>query len=341
MAQVSYELTPCPVCGASTSVELADADQMRKEVELLWEFHERRLKRGIPPDRLTDRLAFSQHPPLRLAVCPACSHIYRNPWERKETLEAAYSASLPDPASLDSLFQAQRKTSRRQVRRLTAALGRPGRGLEVGSYVGGFLAAANDEGWSFEGLDLNEEISGYARKKGLSVTAGEIDSFASSRTFDAIAIWNTFEQLYDARSALLGAQRLLRTSGILAIRFPNGAFYRTWRGRLQSPLKGLAIRLLAHNNLLSFPYRQGFTPQSITTLLERCGFRITTIHGDTLARVADQWTRPWGAFEERWVKRAGRRLHFGWRAPWVEVYARSNTEPGERARQKKRMAEDL
>ena len=341
MAQVSYELTACPVCGASTSIELADADQMRKELELLWEFHERRLKQRIPPDRLTDRLAFSQRPPLRLAECLGCSHIYRNPWERKEALESAYSGSLPDPASLDSLFQIQRKTCRRQVHRLTAALGRPGRGLEVGSYVGGFLAAANDEGWSFEGLDLNEEICGYARKKGLSVTAGEIESFDSSRTFDAIAIWNTFEQLYDAGAALLAAARLLRPGGVLVLRFPNGAFYRTWRERLNGPLKFLAIRLLAHNNLLSFPYRQGFTPRSITALLQRSGFRISSFEGDTLPRVADQWTRPWGAFEERWLKRVGRTLQSGWRAPWVEVYARSNPELGERGGQKKRMAEDL
>ena len=321
MAQVSYELISCPVCGGSENVELADAGQMRAEVELLWEFHEHRLKQAIPPQRLTDRLAFSQHPPLRLAQCRHCTHIYRNPAERKDALRSAYTGSSPDDSVLEALFQAQRKTSRRQVRRLTRAAGRAGRGLEVGSYAGGFLAAANDKGWTFEGLDLSEEVSDFTRKKGLRVTPGELEEFVPGEGFDAIAIWNTFEQLYDARAALMAARRLLRPEGVLALRFPNGGFYRVWRARVHGPLAAVALRLLAHNNLLGFPYRQGFTALSVAALLERCGFDIVDAHGDTLARVADQWTTRFGTFEERWVKRLERRFHRGWHAPWVEIYA--------------------
>jgi hypothetical protein len=127
---VSYELTACPACGAGDSRELATADQLRAEVELLWEFHEKRLKKSIPPERLTDRLAFAQAPPIRLAECACCDHVYRNPWERKESLTAAYTAEPPSNDVLESLYEAQRKTSRRQVQRLTSILGRTGRGLE-------------------------------------------------------------------------------------------------------------------------------------------------------------------------------------------------------------------
>jgi hypothetical protein len=84
----------------------------------------------------------------------------------------------------------------------------------------------------------------------------------------------------------------------------------------------IAIRLLAHNNLLGFPYRQGFTQASIGTLLEQCGFAIVEVVGDTLARVADPWTTTYGAFEERWVKRVERRVQRKWNAPWVEIYAK-------------------
>jgi SAM-dependent methyltransferase len=320
---VSYELTSCPACGSSESSELANADQMRAEVELLWEFHDKRLKAGVPPGRLTDRLAFSQAPPIRLAECRLCFHIYRNPWERKESLAAAYAGAPPDESALESIYQAQRKTSRRQVGRLTAVLGRPARGLEVGSYAGGFLAAANDEGWAFEGLDLSDEVCVFARGKGLRVTAGEIDSFKPDLFFDAIAIWNTFEQLYDARAALIAARNLLRPGGILALRFPNGGFYRRWRSRLNGAGQMLAVRLLAHNNLLGFPYRQGFTRSSLAMLLDHCGFALVDVAGDTLARVADKWTTGYGAFEERWVKRIERRVQRGWNAPWVEVFART------------------
>lgn len=329
----SYELTNCPACGGSDSAELANAEQMRAELEWLWEFHDTRLKKPVPPERLTDRLAFSQYPPIRLAECRICSHIYRNPWERKDVLAEAYASAAPEDAVLETLFQAQRKTSVRQVARLRRVTRRTGRGLEVGSYAGGFLSAANDEGWTFEGLDVSDVACDFARRKGLRVTHGEIDTFRPAQPFDAIAIWNTFEQLYDARAALVAARRVLSDDGVLALRFPNGAFYRRWRARLPGPL---ASRLLAHNNLLSFPYRQGFTQSSLATLLEQCGFREAEVAGDTLARVADQWTTRYGAFEERWVKRIERRVQRGWNAPWIEVYATPKGPQG-----KKKMAEAL
>ena len=84
--------------------------------------------------------------------------------------------------------------------------------------------------------------------------------------------------------------------------------------------------LLAHNNLLTFPYRYGFGPSSITRLLDQCGFRVEQIFGDVLVPIADRWTRPWAAVEERVVKglltpvaRANGRVGL---APWIEVYAR-------------------
>jgi hypothetical protein len=85
------------------------------------------------------------------------------------------------------------------------------------------------------------------------------------RPFDAITLWNTFEQIYDARAALVSPGRLLRPEPILALRFPNGAFYRRWRTRLSGVGGAIAIRLLSHNNLLGFPYRQGFTRSSVDT----------------------------------------------------------------------------
>lgn len=201
--------------------------------------------------------------------------------------------------------------------------GRAGRGLEVGSYVGGFLAAARDAGWTFQGVDVNPDACAFAAGKGFRVTCGEIADVDVSRRFDAVAVWNTFEQLYDARAALVSARGLLLEGGILALRIPNGRYYLDWRERLAGPLGRIATCLLAHNNLLTFPYRQGFTRRSIGALLAQCGFTIVGVFGDTLVPVADRWTTRYGRLEERWVKRVQRFLQPGWRSPWVEVYARA------------------
>ncbi len=323
MSTTTYELTRCPVCDSAESVELADREAIRAEVELLWEFHERRLREGVPPESLTDRLAFSQDPPLRLARCSECDHVYRNPRERRESLDSAYDAGTPSREVLESLLSTQAEAYRAQAARLTEIAGRRGRGLEVGSYVGGFLTAARDDGWTFEGVDVSGPASAFAMSKGFRVTQGEIQDVVAPAPLDAVAIWNTFEQLYDSRSAVAAARRLLRDDGLLVVRVPNGSFYAEWRSRLHGPLDALAERLLAHNNLLGFPYRQGFTERSTSRLLEEGGFEIVTVYGDTLVPIADEWTTTFGAIEERLVKQGERVVQHGWSAPWVEVYARA------------------
>lgn len=322
MTRTSYELSPCPVCGAADGDEVADRDAIRAEIERLWAFHQRRLRAGTPPGALTDRVAFSQDPPLRLTACSVCGHVYRNPRERDVTLRRAYD-DAPDPSVLQALFDTQRDAYAAQARRLARVAGRRGRGLEVGSYVGGFLAAARDAGWDFEGVDVGTAASVFAGRQGFRVMHGEITDVAGDRPYDVVAVWNTFEQLYDSRAAVAAARRLLVAGGLLAVRIPNGAFYTRWRARLHGPLAPVAERVLAHNNLLGFPYRQGFTQGSLTRLLRDGGFDVVHTFGDTLVPIADRWTTRYGAIEERMVKRAERALQRAWRAPWVEVYARA------------------
>lgn len=322
MTRTTYELTRCPVCDSPDAVEVASRDAIRAEVERLWAFHGARLRTGVPPRFLLDRVAFSQDPPIRLATCRVCTHLYRNPLERSEALAAAYAGAAPEDAVLDALFETQRAAYAAQAARLTHVAGKAGRGLEVGSYVGGFLAAARERGWTFEGVDVSERASVLAARRGLRVTYGTIETMRASRPFDAVAIWNTFEQLPQSRQAVAAARRLLSPGGVLVVRIPNGAFYMRWRRRLAGPWSAVAERLLAHNNLLSFPYRQGFTRRSLTRLLREGGFEIARTVGDTLVPIADEWTTRRGAIEERMVKHVERLVQRGWRAPWVEVYAR-------------------
>ncbi len=321
----ALELTACPVCGRTDCTELADADAVRAELEALWRFHMQRLQPRTPPEHLTDRIAFSQRPPLRIVQCCDCGLVYRNPRERAHELTGVYAGESPANDVLESLFETQRTAYREQARRLFRVLGRRGSGIEVGSYVGGFLAAAQELRLDVEGLDVNESASAFARKKGFRVTLGDLESWTERRAVDAVAIWNCFDQLPDPRRAAIIAHSLLHEGGVLAIRVPNGGFYAALRRRLSGTTAPLATAMLAHNNLLTFPYRHGFTVDALTRLLERVGFEIVATHGDTLVPIADQWTRRWGAVEERLVKSALRALTKvggAARAPWFEMYAR-------------------
>jgi SAM-dependent methyltransferase len=325
MHSVAYELARCPVCNSADSHEIAGVDDVREEMEALWAFHTRRLRDDTPPERLTDRVAFSQAPPIRLVQCTRCETVFRNPRERAFEVTEMYADETPSIEVLQALHDAQRATFASQVSRLTEVSGLPGRGLEVGSYSGGFLEAARRAGWRFEGLDVNESANEFARALGYSVTSGDLASFRTTKPFDAVAIWNCFDQLPDPRSAARSAYALVKTNGVLAIRVPNGAFYAAVRRRLDGVAGPVARALLAHNNLLGFPYRHGFTVQSLSLLLEDTGFDVIRTHGDALVPIADEWTRGWAAAEERMIKAAMKALAAldSDGAPWFEVYARA------------------
>ena len=325
---VAYELARCAVCGGSDARELAAEPDVRAEVEALWAFHGRRLRAHTPPAQLMDRVAFSQHAPLRVVQCAACGLVYRNPVERPRELAAAYEDESPTTERMQALHDTQRASYAAQAARLTRIFGRRGSGVEVGSYVGAFLASARAAGWQFAGVDVNACANAFTRSLGFAVHDGPIESLDADRRVDVVAIWNCLDQLVDPVGAVRAARRHLAPGGMLAVRVPNGACYAAMRPLLRGPLAPLARQWLVQNNLMGFPYRYGFTPGSLTRLVERLGFRVEHVEGDVLVPIADRWTRRWAAIEERMVKRVAglaARWSRGQRptAPWIEVYARA------------------
>ncbi|MFL5605227.1 MAG: class I SAM-dependent methyltransferase [Gemmatimonadaceae bacterium] len=325
---VSYELARCVVCGSADAREIATSDELRAEVEALWAFHSRRLRPDIPAVHLMDRVAFSQHAPLRVVRCTECGQVYRNPVERANELAEIYEETSPTTEVMRALHATQRAAYAAQAERLTAVFGRRGTGVEVGSYVGAFLAAARDAGWQFAGVDVNACANEFTRSLGFQVHDGPIESLEPDRRADVVAIWNCLDQLADPALAIRSARAHLAPGGMLALRVPNGACYAAMRPLLATPLAPVAREWLAQNNLLAFPYRFGFTPGSTTRLVERLGFRVERVVGDVLVPIADRWTRRWAAVEERVVKRVvgvAARVVRGERAlaPWIEVYARA------------------
>ncbi len=303
---------------------------MQREVEELWAFHSRRLRAETPPEHLMDRVAFSQHAPLRVVRCRDCGLVYRNPMERETELEAAYAGDAPPEAVLRALHETQRAAYVAQAERLTQRFGRRGSGIEVGSYVGGFLRAARDAGWQFGGVDESAATNATTRALGFQVDDGTIETLDPERRADVVAIWNCLDQLADPAAALHAARGHLLPGGMIALRVPNGACYAAFRPLLRTPLAPMARAWLAQNNLLGFPYRYGFTPTSLTRMLARLGFVVEDVHVDVLVPIADRWTKRWAVLEERMTKammraaaRTGRAVDADHAlASWFEVYAR-------------------
>jgi 2-polyprenyl-3-methyl-5-hydroxy-6-metoxy-1,4-benzoquinol methylase len=306
---ISYELASCPVCGNRNTETIATAEDVRAEVEALWQFHLARRVAGVPTRQLFDRAFFSQHAPLRIVRCVECGTLYRDPREKERSLLETYAGDDPEEPVLAGLLAAQQSTYRAQAKRLARLGGHAGTGIELGSYVGGFLAAAHEEHWSFTGVDVNESVNEFARAHGFNVVTGTLED-APCGPFDAVAIWNCFDQLADPRGTLRAARERLRPGGTLAVRVPNGACY----ARLREHRSARA--LLAWNNLLAFPYRQGFTPASLARLVSTEGFRVVAIRADSLARIGDRFTKRWAKMEEYVVKGLLKAYR-----PWLELFA--------------------
>jgi SAM-dependent methyltransferase len=308
----AYEPAHCIVCGHAESEVVADEQDIRREVEALWAFHQKRLRAETPVERLRDRVAFSQDPPWRLVACRECGLLYRNPTERAFEVASIYERDCPPNEVLQALHDTQRRSYSGQAKRLARLVPRGATVVEVGSYVGAFLSAARDAGLQSRGVDINPAVNEFTRSLGFSVADGELAGWDKHEPVDAIAIWNTFDQLSDPRGTVVAAARRLRPGGVLAIRVPNGDYYRRGRGRASA---------LAHNNLLAFPYRWGFTVRSLRMLLKQAGFQTLKTFGDVLVPTADEWTRPWARIEERMVKTALRVGRSPDEMPWFEIYA--------------------
>jgi SAM-dependent methyltransferase len=334
----------CAVCAGEEHAVVCPAAEVRAQMQYLERFHRRRLcpgPNGRPPrEALVDRAHFTQDYATDIVACRGCGLVFRNPRPTTQAITGSYEHDHYGPERLAALFQSQRELYRRRARRLGHWLGtsQPVRIVEVGSFVGGFLAAGAEHGWEMLGVDLGEEVVAFCHEKGLRVFLGTLaEAPLAPASVDAIAIWNTFDQLPDPEPTLVAARRALRPGGILALRVPNGDCFRLltrWEPRLPRVLRGWLHSAMAWNNLLAFPYLHGYSIVTLDGLLSRHTLARVAAAPDTLLPLADAQTRPWAAWEERATKAlwrlALRALEICRKpaagalaaAPWLDAYYR-------------------
>jgi SAM-dependent methyltransferase len=153
----------------------------------------------------------------------------------------------------------------------------PGRLLDVGCGYGFFPAMMARRGWQAEGIEISPVGREYARcRLGIAVSAEPLPRpDLPVGSFDVISLFYVIEHLPDPVETLREVHRLLRSGGLLLLRWPHT----TPIVRLLKPWAAALKLYQAPSHLFDF------SPRTMESLLQQTGFRTvrTTICG---------WTRP-------------------------------------------------
>jgi SAM-dependent methyltransferase len=318
---------PCAGCGSTDIELLLSPHEMEGEREWLRSFYEVRQPRS---EHMEDHSEFTQGEPTFLVRCCACGTLRRNPQPTPEALTRKYTMDCYGEDTLQALLDSQLGFFQTRAHNVAGMIPRGSHILEVGSFVGAFLIATRDQGWEAIGMDVGLETCTFMRKLGLKVELGDILKAQRWAPFQAIFVWNTFDQLSDPIAFLEAARSQMEAGGLLVLRVPNGDFeWASLEARRQPGLKERVLVAQAYNNFLTFPYLNGYTRDSIAALLKRHGFRVEGLRGDVLVPVSTPDTRPWAVEEERRSKRSTLRFCLREQVrrgkflyPWMEIYAR-------------------
>lgn len=165
-----------------------------------------------------------------IGQCRNCALIYANPRAPREKILARYSPNyfwheyMPSLGVVEGRFDLASFDARHAAMLgLIAARTRGRRMLEVGAGAGFFLKAAERAGWKTEGIELSEAAARFAVER-LQLDVKSVPAevmLVSPDSFDAIAMFETIEHLFDPRAVLTAVARALAPGGTFAVSTPN------------------------------------------------------------------------------------------------------------------------
>jgi SAM-dependent methyltransferase len=258
-----------------------------------------------------------------IGECTTCGLVYANPRAPHDKILARYSHDyfwkeyLPslgvtgpelDLARFDLRYSAVLRMLAERV---------PGRRLiEAGCGAGFFLKAAERAGWRATGIELSDEASRFGIERlGLDVRQQPVEAAAiEPASFDAAAMFDVIEHLFEPRAVLEALARALTPDGTLVISTPNfdsaSRFLLGVDWAVLSPLEHVYYftesslrRLLAATG---FPEVEFVRMHVMWGPQETINFRYTHAPGGARARWSEVLVRAGGFPLARALQRAGR-----------------------------------
>jgi SAM-dependent methyltransferase len=325
----------CPVCAGTAFNALVSSDEIESECQYRERFISQRLCRPASNGELKDLTEFFHQGKAEILACAGCQLLFRR--ELQSPPAEAYSEEDYNPAAIEDVYPKYLRAFREKEKPYRALLPESANVLEIGSHYGAFLQTAQEWGWTISGVDVGEDTSRFARSKGFVVHNRELqDCRFPDRAFDAVFVWNCFEQIAHPKPLLCEAHRILKPGGLFVVRTPNGLFYELCRrllasGGLREDPAEFLLEAMAYNNLLGFPYLYGHSRGTLERLIEPFRFRLQGMLNSELITLPLPANPGWVNQEERAINsevkmlassvlsRSGGELL----GPWIEIWFRS------------------
>jgi len=237
--------------------------------------------------------------------CLNCGLIFLEPQPSKEFLHSHYQDYLPaDYQGIESWRKLMAQVFAKTASLVQEMIPIPGRLLDVGCGYGFFLEEMAQRGWQVEGIEISDTGLSFAREQlGLNVSDRPLPRPDwQDNCYDVITLFYVIEHLQNPLGVIREAHRLLRTGGLLLLRWPHTA-----------PVARVLRPWVKQMRLYQAPsHLFDFSPVTIYKILDQLDFREirTTICG---------WTRPmekgahlaawfFGSLGEKLAKATGDRL---------------------------------
>lgn len=178
-----------------------------------------------------------------MVECQGCGAVYQHPRPTPAAMEQFYPSEYqqytPGVHTESRLRRIDRRYGLRKRCAIVTRHVRSGRLLDVGCATGDFLSEMKRQpGWTVAGIEPSQYAARYAHEQvGVPVVNGVLnDAPFGDASFDAITMWDVLEHVYDPRTVIAEAVRLLRPGGVLVVNHPNldsidrALFGRLWLG---------------------------------------------------------------------------------------------------------------
>ncbi|MFC1727320.1 class I SAM-dependent methyltransferase [Patescibacteria group bacterium] len=207
----------------------------------------------------------------QIVKCKSCGLVFVNPRVNGKEIIDQYSSK----AEKDYIKDASGRTAsfRRSVK-MVKKFQNFGKILDIGCAAGFFLKAAEEEGFRAYGIEPNQWLANWGKKK-LSLKIFNIPfekaKFRKS-SFEVVAFWDVLEHLTDPLAALKKANKLLKKDGLIVINYPD--------------IESLSARIFkARWWFVWSGHLYYFSPETISKMLKKAGFKVieTKPHWQTLS----------------------------------------------------------